>query len=59
MPGMAQELIIAFDHRDDNGPMHVGPFPTRSAAVGHVERRGLVDSVWTVVPLTRPEDDQD
>jgi hypothetical protein len=56
---MAQELIIAFDHRDDNGPMHVGPFPTRSAAVGHVERRGLVDSVWTVVPLTRPEDDQD
>lgn len=55
---MNQQLIIEFDHRDDGGPKLVGPFPTRSAAVGHVERLGQLEAVWSVVPLTAPEDDQ-
>jgi len=57
MPGMAQQLIIEFDHRDDGGPTRVGPFTSRSAAVGHVERLGQIQAVWSVVPLTPPEDD--
>jgi hypothetical protein len=51
------QFIIEFDHRDDGGPRRVGPFPARSAAVGHVERLNQLEAVWTVVPLTPPEAD--
>lgn len=61
MPGMdprLPQLMIEFDHRSDGGPTHVGAFYTRMAAVSHVEHLGLADAVWSVVPLTRPEDDR-
>lgn len=50
--------MIEFDHRDDNGPRRVGPFTSRSAALGHVERLGIADAVWSVVPLVHPDQDQ-
>jgi hypothetical protein len=52
------EVIIEFDHRDDRGPRRVGPFPSRRAALAHVDDYiGIRDAVWTIVPLTHPDDD--
>jgi hypothetical protein len=52
------QVIIEFDYRDDGGPKRVGPFPSRSSALEHVDHLGAPDAVWSVVPLTSPEQDQ-
>jgi len=51
------QFILDFKHRDDDGPLHVGTFPDRNAALTHLEWLGLWESVWSIHRLTPPEDD--
>jgi hypothetical protein len=52
------QVILVFDHRDDQGPAYVGPFRNRGDALTHIEELDLRDAVWTAVRLTHPDDDR-
>lgn len=48
------EYVISFDYRSDGGPMLVGTFPSREAAIDHVRALEPFESEWCVVPVTPP-----
>lgn len=45
---------VEFEHRGDDGPMLVGPFPTKEAATDWIDRQIAYDFVANPTPIAKP-----
>lgn len=53
---MPEMFALEFDDREPAGPDLIGPFPTRSAALAHLDSLNLARSESCVRPLSAPEE---
>ncbi len=49
-----RHYVIQFEFRSDGGPMLVGTFPSRVAALDHLHQLEPFEAEWSVYPLTSP-----